>query len=276
MASTSATPTTFNGGKMTHLFATDPTSYGKYNMTDPQFTCPEAERALAAGKAWIKVHGENACLFRDFIPGTDGNDGHWKWVPHKRYDIRSVDNLDAVITKGAKSGKLIRQLVKGQPREYTSPGKNGKSGKGHFYVYERIDPNQVTKKGDRVGPETYAAIATGVADGRLPDPSKADCPNHLTFEWVGVKHQGNTDDWPCNHGLVIHNDAVLENPPRSFEELWSMSKTEMMEGIIYQDPVSATFFKFRFNMCPGAAYQRVESKECKTHEHQRPDVIYAK
>lgn len=56
-----------------------------------------------------------------------------------------------------------------------------------------------------------------------------------TYELIGPKVQGNPEHWPA-HMLLRHGIHVLDNPPRTYNELKEWFATQDIEGIVWHHP----------------------------------------
>jgi hypothetical protein len=141
----------------------------------------------------------------------------------------------------------------------------------HTYCFTPLDKDAVVGKGSKrsyVGRDTYAAIAAGVKNGNLPDPNNNEsggirCPDFVTVEWIGRKHQGNVDCLDVDHALYVHGSTVVTDfppVPRTREQVAAMVATSSnsagdsgggswsMEGVVLYWPVTGERFKLRFDM----------------------------
>lgn len=220
----------FNGGKMNHIFTP---GKGVYEET---FSCEAARRCFQdiGGTISLKVHGECCLLIKQAK-----SDDEFEWIFCTRYDSKD----------------------KSPPREaFAVPaGVHPAKYDNHTYCFIPLDRNKVTGKGSKttnVGPETYSAIAAGVARGEIPDPNDPDCPNHITVEWVGRKHQGNIDGIDADHALYIHGSVVVDVPVRTREAVERMAQSIAIEGLVLYDRVTGERFKVRFDMFRGSSFSR--------------------
>lgn len=220
----------FNGGKMNHIFAP---GKGVYEET---FTCDAARRCFqdTTGNASLKVHGECCLLIKQ-----EKSDNEFEWVFCTRYDSKGKPFPNEAIAVPAGV----------HPAKYDN----------HAYCFIPLDRNKVVGKGSKktlVGPDTYSAIAAGVASGELPDPNDLDCPNHITVEWVGRKHQGNVDGIDVDHALYVHGSVLVDVPVRTREAVEQMAQTLAIEGLVLYDHVAGEHFKLRFDMFPESAFAK--------------------
>jgi hypothetical protein len=224
----------FNGGKMNHIFTP---GKGVYEQT---FSCDAAQRCFEdpSSVATLKVHGECCLLTRQ--PKSETDD--FEWIFCTRHDSKAKPPPEDAIA-----------VPPG-----VHPAKYGK----HAYCFLPLDRNKVMGKGmknTKVGPDTYAAIAAGVANGDLPDPNGPNCPNHIAVEWVGRKHQGNVDNLDVDHGLYIHGSTIVDIPERSREAIERMAHNVSIEGVVFYDRVTGERFKLRLDMFEGSMF----TKNCK-------------
>jgi hypothetical protein len=129
--------------------------------------------------------------------------------------------------------------------------------------------------------EVYDAIDYAVRTGILPDPSKIFDNTCISIEIVGPGINNNPDNL-VNHSFAIHalNFVQRSSLPDSLEEIIELFKTRAFEGLIFRDPETGEFFKFRANMC-GGLYNNCQpswtetSVKCKpyTYWHNNRDGI---
>ena len=254
----------FNGGKLYHIFEAvkNPNASGKWGgsmIYTPEFTSAAAKEAFEDPNTTVllKVDGECSCLIRETIEGPEGANKQWGFYCRR-------DNF---------SGKeQTYPLPDGlQPSTYDQ------GGKPHSYCLIRLDELATTGQGPAQkgrkkpvpsypGPETYAAIAHGVAAGLIPNPNAPDCPPHLTVEWVGLKHQKNADGLTIEHGIVPHQAPFtpainLLFLPRTFEAVQAFFQREVLEGVILIHPRTGERFKIRSEMFPDSAWDRLIEKK---------------
>ena len=125
---------TFNGGKMNHIWVPNRNRY------EPVFTSLEAERCLKDKDTDIslKVDGECACLIRQEID----NDNRYEWVFCRRQDNYKGAEHTISIPKGQ------------QPASFQK----------HNYSFLPLSKTCITGKGKKrssPGPDTYKAIEFG-------------------------------------------------------------------------------------------------------------------
>lgn len=210
----------FNGGKMNHVFVP---GRGKY---EEGYSCPEAKRCFLDPNTRIslKVDGECAMVVRQA----------GRWVFFRRQDNYKGSDETIEVPAGA------------QPASFDK----------HNYCFVKVSPDLVTGKGKRksqVGPDTYQAIEQAVASGLLPDPTSEGCPEFVTVEWVGRKHQTNIDGWEFDHGLYVHGSSTLE-VERTRAAVEAMAKVEAIEGLVLEDPITGQRFKLRLDMLPDSLF----------------------
>mmetsp|Transcript_14246 Transcript_14246/g.23587 ORF Transcript_14246/g.23587 Transcript_14246/m.23587 type:complete len:263 (-) Transcript_14246:62-850(-) len=245
----------FNGGKMDHVFCIKEGAY------EPAFTCEAAQRCFEDPNsvASLKVHGECCLLVSREKPESEG--AEFEWIFATRYDAKQKPLPEDAIPVPHGS----------QPATFQK----------HSYCFLPLPKDKVVGKGKRKshqGPDTYAAIAAGVASGALPDPNDdaITCPPHITVEWVGRKHQGNTDHVEADHGLYVHGSTVVDVPERSWEAAQRMAQAVSIEGVVFYDTVTGERFKLRFDNFSDSLF----AKKCKqpiTEETTslKPKVIVA-
>lgn len=186
----------------------------------------------------LKVHGECAVLLK-----TKKQDG-FEWIFATRYDTRGK--------KDPPTGAIAVPNDSPQPSKYQD----------HHYWLIPLDKDLMTGRGKRktaVGPDTYAAIAAGIASGDLPDANHPDAPAYMSVEWIGRKHQGNVDCIDADHALTIHGSTVLNHllpVPRSREQVEALARVESIEGLVLYDPDTDERFKIRLDMFPDSRFVR--------------------
>lgn len=239
---------------MNHVFRTNEGN-GAYEQS---FTCEAAQRCFEDPNsvATLKVHGECCLLVRQQKPEQE----NFEWIFATRYDAKQKPFPDDAIA------------VPDGPH----PAKFRK----HAYCFLPLSKDKVVGKGKKKtqqGPDTYAAIAAGVASGALPDPNdSSNCPSHISVEWVGRKHQGNVDNLEVDHGIYVHGSTVTDLPDRSWEAMETMAQTISIEGVVFYDAASGERFKLRFDNFGDSLFK----KNCKlpvTAEstNLKPHVIVA-
>ena len=214
----------FTGGKMPSLFKRHQTPAGYVYVEPPEATDAEALAALRGGHCYLKVHGEAAAL--------------------------TYEEDDVVTLRF-----LRRRDLRAEPTDGFVPMPDGANpsvvhgARAHFYAYEVLPRTAATKKDASLGSDTYAAAEMAALC--------TDQSGHITVEWVGAKHQGNIDDYPFKHGVVVHSECELagEHTPRTWEALVRFAQTWDVEGLVYQHPVTGKYFKFRFDALPGALFR---------------------
>lgn len=216
---------------MNHVFAKDEKYY------QPTFTCEAAQRCFEdpSSIASLKVHGECCLLSR-------GGENNNEWIFCTRYDAKEKPLPDNAV--------------------HVPDGAHPAKFQNHSYCFLPLDKDLIVGKGKRKtrpGPDTYASIAHGAANGDIPDPSDDDCPAHITVEWVGRKHQGNVDNLDVDHGIYVHGSTIVDLPERTFEAVQKMAQTISIEGVILFDAISGERFKLRFDCFPESVF----AKNCK-------------
>jgi hypothetical protein len=212
----------FNGGKINHIFSCTKGLYEDSFSSQAAKRCFENPASIVS----LKVHGECCLLKRQ-----EQSDGNFVWTFFTRFD-----------TKGKALPTNSIHLPSGvQPASYEN----------HLYCFIPLEKSKVVGKGSKksfVGHETYSAIDEGVSSGDIPDANGSNCPDFITVEWVGKKHQGNIDNLTVDHGLYIHGSLILDIPMRSYESMKKMAQTLSIEGLIFYDVENGERFKVRFDM----------------------------
>lgn len=215
----------FNGGKLYHIFKT--ISIGKKMFYTNEYLSEESQEAFEKGKALLKVDGECAVLHREL------DDNKYKWIFYRRQDNYKGNDRILSLPNGKQSDK------------YDQGGKN------HYYQFLKISENYATGKGknkSEVGKIVYQSIKKGVEGGYLPDPKINNCPEWITCEWVGSKHQTNIDGIPYEHGIVPHYEPFVPKIEiKSMEKFMEISKEKYFEGVVIQHP-NGIRYKLRCNM----------------------------
>lgn len=228
---------TFNGGKLYHTHELVGGDKPRSLVYVDKFTSADALVALRAGVKQLKVDGECSALHRE--------DGEWAF--YRRQDNYSGAEKTLDIAEGKQSAHY------------------NQGGKEHNYSWLRASPQWTTGKGKRAsspGPDTYAAIKLAVEQGHLPDPTQDDCPEWITCEWVGIKHQNNMDGVPYEHALVPHMEPFVPNLKlKSLQEFHDMVRKECFEGIVIVHP-NGTRFKLRSDTTgPGSLWEQYYRKK---------------
>jgi hypothetical protein len=270
----------FNGGKMRHIFKPGKGCY------EDGFSCDDAHRCWEdpASIVTLKVHGECCILIRkpiqhDNIEGSGGESdtSMYEWIFATRFDAKGKafpeNHIPLPLTVG-KDGQTVLQ-----------PAVEGK----HTYCFIPLEKEKVVGKGSKrsfVGRDTYAAIAQGVKNGDLPNPNDDSCPNFVTVEWIGRKHQGNMDCLDVDHALYVHGSTIVTDfpsVPRTREQvaalLMDKNKTDpwSIEGVVLYWPTTGERFKLRFDMLvPDSLFARNMKKSPVTPEFTslKPRVIH--
>jgi len=231
----------FNGGKLTHPFATK--RVGKWQLTYTEdFTSPEAREALEKGVKLLKVDGACTVLHKE-----SDEKGTWSWRFCQRQDNYKGEESTLDLPEGK------------QPAHYSQGGKE------HNYCWLPVDPKWVCGKGKRKqfpGPDTYQTISKAVEDGNLPDPSDPEAPEWITCEWVGIKHQKNMDGIPYDHALVLHQESFVSRIEgvSSLADFVELAKRECFEGIVIVAE-DGTRFKMRCDMVEGSLWNKFWKKK---------------
>jgi hypothetical protein len=227
----------FNGGKMNHVFVPERGSYKN------EFTSEEAERCFKdiSTSVTLKVDGECACLVKTYYYTE------FRWEFYRRQD--NVKDIDP--------GTVEMPLFNGvQPSSFQK----------HNYSLVSLPKNHVTGKGGKrsePGPETYAAIQKGMDECLIPDPNHPKCPNHITVEWVGRKHQSNMDNLPCDHAIAIHGFTKLVLPgERTYENMAQLATEMSIEGVVFESRKTGERFKLRFDMFPNSLWKQRKKAVC--------------
>ena len=176
----------FNGGKLLHIPKTF--SEGREMYYTNEFLSDESTETFLDGKALLKVDGECTALHREL------ENDKYAWAFYRRQD-------------NYKGNCITQKLPSGHQLDTYDQG-----GKSHNYCFLHMPEDYTTGKGTKkseVGKQTYACITKAVENGNLPDPNKTDCPEWITCEWVGYKHQSNMDGVPYDHALIPHYDDFL-------------------------------------------------------------------
>ncbi len=245
---------TFNGGKLYHIFEAERGDDGFYGDTST-FTSDTAKEALETGKVCLKVDGE--------ITMIKCENGKWNFY-------RRQDNY--------KGNEPTVPLPDGLQSAHYSQG-----GKSHNYSYLYVSPDWTTGKGKRrsfPGPDTYAAIQKGVELGLIPDPTSDNCPEFITCEWMGRKHQKNMDGIPVDHALVPHMDPFIprlfRGPiPMTFNRFSECAKSQILEGYIIKHQ-NGTMFKLRTDMIKGNLWASTKHKPAEPRVTQSSPSILTK
>jgi hypothetical protein len=223
----------FDGGKMNHIYKIILDKRDSYYINE--FESDEAELAFKAGKKYLKIHGENAMIF--FL--DDGN-----FVVTQRRDSKTDEVVDG----------SFPMPIGPNPSVYD----NG-AGRVHYYSYIPLDKTKIQGKGKRktaIGPDTYAAIQKGIDLGIIIPKPLTWC----SFEWVGAKHQGNIDDFPEDHCIMVHSTAEVKDEvvPKTFEEAEAFSGTHAVEGFVFQNPETGKFFKMRMDCFKNSLFKSMK------------------
>jgi len=242
----------FNGGKLYHIFEAERSEDGFYGYT-PTFTSDTAKEALEMGDIHLKVDGENTMIKRE-------NDA---WNFYRRQDNYKGKEVTIPLPDGL------------QPAHYSQ------GGKPHNYSYLYVPRDLTTGKGKRrsfPGPDTYAAIQKGVELGLLPDPTSDNCPEFITCEWMGRKHQKNMDGITVDHALVPHIDPFVPALYRGLITLDIFSecaRSQLLEGFIFKHP-NGTMFKLRTDMVKGNLWGSTKHKPLDPHVTFTSPIILTK
>ena len=223
---------------MNHIFVPE---CGNYKN---EFTSQEAERCFKdlSTSVTLKVDGECACLVK-----TCYDDSEFRWDFYRRRDnIKDIEH-----------GTYQRPLFPGvQPSSY----------KKHNYSLVSLPRNYVTGKGNKhsePGPETYAAIQNGIDKCLIPNPNDPKCPNFITVEWVGRKHQANMDNTPCDHAIAIHGSTKIVIPgERTYENIARLTTEMSIEGVVFESNKTGERFKLRFDMFPNSLWKQRKKAVC--------------
>ena len=89
----------------------------------------------------------------------------------------------------------------------------------------------------------------------IPDPNGDDCPNFITAEWVGKKHQSNMDNILVDHAIVLHGTTKIEIP-RTFKEIEELAKVFSIEGVVLTSNRTGERFKIRFDMFQDSLWRK--------------------
>jgi hypothetical protein len=223
----------FNGGKMNHIFVPERGNYKN------EFTSEEAERCFKdlSTSVTLKVDGECACLVKTY----DHSEYKFRWDFYRRRD--NVKDIDP----GTKQIPLFSGI---QPDSFQK----------HNYSLVSLPKNHITGKGSNrsePGHETYAAIQKGIDECIIPNPNDINCPNFITVEWVGRKHQANMDNVPHDHAIAVHGyTRVVLFGERTYENISQLATEMSIEGVIFESNKTGERFKLRFDMFPNSLWKQ--------------------
>lgn len=252
----------FNGGKLYHVFKTAPSESNPRSLVyTNEFTSDHAKEALYSGTKLLKVDGECSALHKEkLISSADNGTSEdretsadkFEWVFYRRQDNYKGPSIPLP------DGK--------QPSLYDQGGKS------HSYSFLKLDPSLVTGKGKKKsypGPDTYASIEKAVSSGDLPNPNDPDCPEWITTEWMGSKHQTNADGIKYEHVLVPHTSKFLpELTFSSLDEFRQLADKLCFEGCVLIHP-DGTRYKMRTEM---TVEKSIWSQKCKNKKPNDPGV----
>jgi hypothetical protein len=278
----------FNGGKMNHIWTPGP---GYYEST---FANEAAERCFHNPRTMIslKVHGECALLLKTLRTNHNNNNNKVSDDFDQDVTATAADNDDRNRDNAAEPATSLYEWTFWT--RYDSHGKKDPPPgaiplpvyddnddnaiqpavyQDHHYWLVPLDRNFVTGKGKRqtlVGPDTYGAIAAGVASGDIPDANDPNAPPYISVEWIGQKHQGNIDQCTtADHAICLHGQVVLNHwfplPQRSRHQIETLATTTLsIEGLVLYDPDTGERFKIRFDMFPNSLFARRQRNNTKT------------
>lgn len=215
----------FNCGKMTHIF--EAANVGKQYRYSDVFTSEDAKYAFLNSKMKLKVHGECCCLVKD--------DGKYQF--YMRRDNHRGTTPCIPLPTGLHTDT------------YTS------GTKAHHYTLVHLLPDTKTRN-STPGPSTYAAIRQGISNGVLPDPAIDQSPDHISCEWMGIKHQGNSENFKHDHVIVPHHSlpTVAQNVPRTFQAMEDYAGVTNIEGAVLTGEHGRRY-KLRFDMFKNNAWK---------------------